>query len=252
MKKLLGALTATCVSLACAAAAGAQDTGGLAAPLATQSNPMTVVLDARKAPIGLAYSHMTIPVSPGTFTIDYPQWIPGDHGPTGPLNDISELRIAAGNKALPWERDQVDPYEFRVNVPQGVATIDVTFTVLLNGPDETMATRNIMVGNWNRYLFYQRNIDNEQYYVKASMIMPDGWDYASALPLPALPLPAASPAGTVQLKLPPATGAGAGELVYWCKGKEASFPFLPTQVPTDATVVGIVDKITLRRGHKNE
>lgn len=43
------------------------------------------------------------------------------------------------------------------------------------------------------------------------------------------------------------TGAGAGELVYWCKGKEASFPFLPTQVPTDATVVGIVDKITVRR-----
>ena len=49
-----------------------------------------------------------------------------------------------------------------------------------------------------------------------------------------------------------ATGAGAGELVYWCKGKEASFPFLPTEVPTDSTVVGIIDKITLRRGHKNE
>jgi ethanolamine utilization protein EutN len=44
-----------------------------------------------------------------------------------------------------------------------------------------------------------------------------------------------------------ATGAGAGELVYWCKGKEASFPFLPTQVPTDATVVGIVDKVTVHR-----
>jgi ethanolamine utilization protein EutN len=49
-----------------------------------------------------------------------------------------------------------------------------------------------------------------------------------------------------------ATGAGAGELVYWCKGKEASFPFLPTQVPTDATVVGIVDKITVQRELKNE
>lgn len=48
------------------------------------------------------------------------------------------------------------------------------------------------------------------------------------------------------------TGAGAGELIYWCKGKEASFPFLPVQVPTDANVVGIVDKITVRRGHKNE
>lgn len=48
------------------------------------------------------------------------------------------------------------------------------------------------------------------------------------------------------------TGAGAGELIYWCKGKEASFPFLPAQIPTDATVVGIVDRITVRRGHKSE
>jgi ethanolamine utilization protein EutN len=39
------------------------------------------------------------------------------------------------------------------------------------------------------------------------------------------------------------TGAGAGELVYWCKGKEASFPFLPAEVPTDCTVVGIVDSV---------
>ena len=43
------------------------------------------------------------------------------------------------------------------------------------------------------------------------------------------------------------TGAGAGELVYWCKGKEASFPFLPVEVPTDATVVAIVDRINVRR-----
>jgi ethanolamine utilization protein EutN len=43
------------------------------------------------------------------------------------------------------------------------------------------------------------------------------------------------------------TGAGAGELVYWCKGKEASFPFLPVEVPTDATVVAIVDRIHVSR-----
>jgi ethanolamine utilization protein EutN len=45
-----------------------------------------------------------------------------------------------------------------------------------------------------------------------------------------------------------AVGAGAGELIYWSRGKEASFPFLPTEVPTEATIVGIVDKITMRRG----
>jgi microcompartment protein CcmK/EutM len=39
------------------------------------------------------------------------------------------------------------------------------------------------------------------------------------------------------------TGAGAGEVVYWVRGKEASFPFMPDEVPTDATIVGIVDEI---------
>ena len=39
------------------------------------------------------------------------------------------------------------------------------------------------------------------------------------------------------------TGAGAGELIYWCRGKEASFPFLPAEVPVDTTVVGIVDSV---------
>jgi len=40
-------------------------------------------------------------------------------------------------------------------------------------------------------------------------------------------------------------GAGVGETIYWCRGKEASFPFLPAEVPTEATIVGIVDEINL-------
>jgi ethanolamine utilization protein EutN len=40
-------------------------------------------------------------------------------------------------------------------------------------------------------------------------------------------------------------GAGVGETIYWCRGKEASFPFLPDEVPTEATIVGIVDEINL-------
>ena len=39
-------------------------------------------------------------------------------------------------------------------------------------------------------------------------------------------------------------GAGDGELVYCCRGKESSFPFLPDEVPTDTTIVGIVDQVT--------
>lgn len=40
-------------------------------------------------------------------------------------------------------------------------------------------------------------------------------------------------------------GAGAGETIYWCRGREASFPFLPNLTPTEATIVGIVDAIHL-------
>lgn len=40
-------------------------------------------------------------------------------------------------------------------------------------------------------------------------------------------------------------GAGAGERVYWCRGREASFPFLPVEVPTEATIVGIVDEVRI-------
>jgi ethanolamine utilization protein EutN len=40
-------------------------------------------------------------------------------------------------------------------------------------------------------------------------------------------------------------GCGTGETIYWCKGKEASFPFLPTEAPTEATIVGIVDTVNI-------
>ncbi len=173
---LLGAVAALAVTL--------MGADSLDAPLATQANPMTIVLDATKAPLGLATTRMTIPVKPGPFTLDFPEWIPGEHSASGPLNVISELRMSANGKPIEWHRDQVDLYAFHIDVPQGVSTVNVEFRALLNGPASgTMATRNIMVGNWNRFLFYQRNINNEDYYVKASMIMPHGWDFASALPV---------------------------------------------------------------------
>lgn len=42
-------------------------------------------------------------------------------------------------------------------------------------------------------------------------------------------------------------GAGVGEVVIWCRGKESSFPFLPKNVPTDCSIVAIVDHVFLDR-----
>lgn len=48
------------------------------------------------------------------------------------------------------------------------------------------------------------------------------------------------PKGKPQIALD-AIGAGVGELVFWCRGKEASFPFKRENTPTDCTIIGIVD-----------
>ena len=44
------------------------------------------------------------------------------------------------------------------------------------------------------------------------------------------------------------TGAGAGELIYWTRAREASFAFLPEEVVTDGTIVGIIDMLHVKRG----
>jgi microcompartment protein CcmK/EutM len=44
-----------------------------------------------------------------------------------------------------------------------------------------------------------------------------------------------------------AVGAGVGETVFFVRGKEASFPFHPIEVPADAGIVGIVDHWDVER-----
>ncbi|MDQ2865991.1 MAG: M61 family peptidase [Candidatus Eremiobacteraeota bacterium] len=150
---------------------------------AARANPQRLVLDARDAARGVMYSHMAIPVRSGPVTLLYPKWIPGEHGPTGPLNDLAAIRFTAGGHALPWRRDTVDLYAFHVDVPSGVDTLDVDVDILLNAPGDTMATKNVAIVNWNRDVFYQANTNSHDDYVDASILLPEGWGYASAMPL---------------------------------------------------------------------
>src|SRR5271165_1721994 len=87
--------------------------------------PMTLLVDAREAPRNIIHAQMTIPVTAGDLTLYYPKWIPGEHGPTGPLNDLAALRVSADGTPLDWRRDPLDLYAFHVNVPAGARAIDV-------------------------------------------------------------------------------------------------------------------------------
>src|SRR4051812_47153854 len=84
---------------------------------------LTVNADLREAARGLFHASLNIPVQSGSVTLMYPKWIPGEHGPTGPIRDFAVLKISAGGKSLPWRRDLVDMYAFHVEVPAGVTSI---------------------------------------------------------------------------------------------------------------------------------
>ncbi len=162
--------------------ASAQQPNANAASYTSASDPETLFLDARQAGRGLMESHMTIPVRAGEFTFVYPEWIPGEHSPSGPLEDVSQMRVTANGSPLRWMRDQVDMYAFHVHVPSGVTHIDVSFTVILNAPSP-MSTKNLAIVNWNRVLFYQNDTASKDDFVKTTLVLPPGWDFASALPV---------------------------------------------------------------------
>jgi predicted metalloprotease with PDZ domain len=148
---------------------------------AAAAQPVTLVLDASQAARGIAYAHERIPVSPGPLTLVYPKWIPGEHGPTGPLADMAALRMSAGGRDLEWHRDLVDTYAFHVDVPPGVDAIDVDFDVLLNAAGDTMSTHALALINWNRALLYKEGVNSHDYSLRPSIVLPPEWDYATAL-----------------------------------------------------------------------
>ncbi len=162
---------------------GAAATPHLVPSLATASNPETLLLDAREAPRGIMIAHLHIPARAGTFTIVYPKWIPGEHGPTGPIGDLDMLSVRVNGNKVPWRRDLVNMYAFHIAVPAGANSVDVTFREILNSPGDMMGTSKLAIVNWNRDILYQNNTNNRDVIVKSSIILPQGWHYGSSMPV---------------------------------------------------------------------
>src|SRR5437879_10115349 len=70
----------------------------------------------------------TIPVRGGEpLTLLYPQWLPGNHSPSGRVDRLAGLTIRGNTKRLEWTRDAVDVFAFHVGVPADVTSLDVEF-----------------------------------------------------------------------------------------------------------------------------
>lgn len=158
----------------------------LVAPCASAATPITLKVDAREAARGLQTAHLGIPVSPGPLTLRYPQWIPGNHRPSGPVNSLAGLQVSAAGTPIPWQRDPVDMFAFHVEVPAGVSMLDISFDLLASlgaqAPTaDRKATNALLVLQWNRLLLYPAGVPADQISYRASLRLPAGWQHASAL-----------------------------------------------------------------------
>jgi hypothetical protein len=121
--------------------------------------PITIALDATEAPRKILHARLTISAKPGPLTLYYPKWIPGEHGPTGPITDLAELKMTAAGKTVPWRRDDVDMYAFHLDVPAAQSALEVAPDFLLPAGTESFSsaassTANLAVLSWNQVLLY--------------------------------------------------------------------------------------------------
>jgi len=142
---------------------------------------MTLSVDATDAARNMIHSKLAIPVRPGPLTLFYPKWIPGEHSPTGPINDLVGLKLSASGKPIAWRRDDVEMFAFHCDIPQGVNVLDVTFDDL-SQPESTASAKLARI-KWNRLLVYVQGMSSDAISVKASLKLPAGWNFASALPI---------------------------------------------------------------------
>ncbi len=155
---------------------------------AQDNNTIRVWVDETDAPHKILHAHLTIPAKPGPMTLLYPEWIPGEHGPTGPIIDMVGLKITANGQPVAWRRDSENMYAYHVTVPAGANSLDVAFDQI-TPPDSagfssgSSSTTELSVLNWNQVLLYPQGSSSDQLRFQANLRVPDGWRYGTALPI---------------------------------------------------------------------
>jgi predicted metalloprotease with PDZ domain len=149
---------------------------------------ITISVDATEAPRKLFHARLTMPVSPGPLTLVYPEWIPGEHGPTGPIVNLAGLKLTAGGKTIPWRRDEVDMYAFHLEVPAGARELEVALDFLAptfagGFTAGASTTSHLAIVTWNQLLLYPAGSNISELTFKANLNLPTGWKFGTSLPV---------------------------------------------------------------------
>ncbi|MGH9419020.1 MAG: M61 family peptidase, partial [Thermoanaerobaculia bacterium] len=149
--------------------------------------PMVLRVDATNVASNVYHAHLSIPAAPGPMTLFYPKWIPGEHGPTGPINGLTGLRITANGQAVSWLRDPVEMFALQVEVPAGATALDVDVDYIAPAPGANFTagastSPRLAVLSWNTVLLYPKSAaDSDALQVDATLRIPAGWQFATAL-----------------------------------------------------------------------
>jgi predicted metalloprotease with PDZ domain len=144
-------------------------------------------VDAADAPRRIFHVRLQMPIAAGPITLLYPQWIPGEHAPDGPVMQIAGLEIHAAGRAVAWRRDSVNMYAFRVEAPPEASELDIAFDFLAAPEGQFTAgsstTTELAVLSWNQFVFYPQGADADRLPYQATLRLPEGWKFGTALPV---------------------------------------------------------------------
>jgi predicted metalloprotease with PDZ domain len=144
-------------------------------------------VDLTDAPRNIYHAHLQIPAHAGEMSLVFPKWIPGNHRPSGPIGALTGIHMEAGSRALAWQRDAVEMYEFHVSVPSGVDTLDVSLDALTTrdsaGANGPAASSNLLDLNWNAVVLYPKGAHSDDVTFLPSVTLPAGWKFGTALPV---------------------------------------------------------------------
>lgn len=143
----------------------------------TLAPSMTLAVDETQAARRIAFVHEEIRVRPGHLALAYPRWIPGEHGPTGPIQQFAVLRVRSGNTTLPWARDPEDIDTIHIDIPPKTDRIIIDFDTLM---ENTISDHQLLEA-WNTVVLYPRGIDKRQLMIEPSILMPANWHQSSSL-----------------------------------------------------------------------
>ncbi len=164
---------------------------GSCAQASAQTAPIALVVDASATPTtSIVHVHETLHASPGALDLVYPRWVPGEHGPSGPIQNLAGVRASAGVTQLTVVRDLADTNEFHIAVPAGSESVDLDFDYLGSRDgtygESRLATSTILAINWNQFLLYPAHSDIATVTIAATLVLPGpGWVAETALPGPA-------------------------------------------------------------------